>query len=162
MQQVFSIPKSFKENFKQGTIMWLFSAPCIYASFLLWQLVIKSDDRSFFVIIAAIVYTLIIFVIIIYTFPIIARYKNSLKNIIKNAVGISLMYLKSTLILLLIVLLLFSIGLALYFWNPYILCFYAFFVPELFIIFVSKIVMKIFLEVEKKNEEIKTSEIKPK
>ena len=30
--------KGFKQNFKQGTILWAFTAPCIYASYLLWKL----------------------------------------------------------------------------------------------------------------------------
>ena len=39
--------KSFKENFKQGTIIWLFSAPAFYAVTLCWGL-LTGDDAEFF------------------------------------------------------------------------------------------------------------------
>ena len=95
--------KAFKENFKQGTLMWLFTAPCIYADYLIWQLVIKGDGINFIVIVGAILYTAIIALVILYSYPLIARYKNSLRNIIKNAFGVSMLYFKRTLFLLFLV-----------------------------------------------------------
>ena len=29
--------KEFKKNFKQGTLMWMITAPCIYILYLLWH-----------------------------------------------------------------------------------------------------------------------------
>ena len=48
--------KAFKDNFKQGTILWLITAPCIYSCYLIWQLVAKADDVNFVVIAGAIIF----------------------------------------------------------------------------------------------------------
>ena len=139
--------KAFKENFKQGTLMWLFTAPCLYAAYLIWQVVIKSDDINFLIIAGAIVYTAVIAIVILYAYPIIARYKNSLKNIIKNAVGISMMYFKRTLLLLVLV----ALELFIIFWNRYTMIAGILIGPEFIIFTISAIAKKIFLNVEKYN-----------
>ena len=140
--------KAFKENFKQGTIMWLFTAPCIYADYLIWQLVIKSDDINFIIILGAILYTAVIALVILYSYPLIARYKNSLRNIVKNAFGVSMLYFKKTLLILFLVIL----ELAIIFWNRYTLIAGAFIGPEFIIYTISGIAKRIFQKIERNNE----------
>ena len=140
--------KAFKENFKQGTIMWLFTAPCIYADYLIWQLVIKSDDINFVIILGAILYTAVIALVILYSYPLIARYKNSLRNIVKNAFGVSMLYFKKTLLILFLVIL----ELAIIFWNRYTLIAGAFIGPEFIIYTISGIAKRIFQKIERNNE----------
>lgn len=140
--------KAFKENFKQGTLMWLFTAPCIYADYLIWQLVIKGDGINFIVIVGAILYTAIIALVILYSYPLIARYKNSLRNIIKNAFGVSMLYFKRTLFLLFLV----ALEVAIIFWNRYTLIAGAFIGPEFIIYTISAIAKRIFQKIEKSNE----------
>ncbi|MCR4580613.1 MAG: YesL family protein [Treponema sp.] len=139
--------KAFKENFKQGTIMWLFTAPCIYADYLIWQVIIKSDDVNFMIIVGAILYTAVISVIILYSYPIIARYRNSLKNIIKNSVGVTLLYFKRTVFLLFLV----ALELAIIFWNRYTMIAGALIGPEFIIYTISGIAKRIFQRIERNN-----------
>ena len=140
--------KAFKENFKQGTIMWLFTAPCIYADYLIWQLVIKGDGINFIVIVGAILYTAVIALVILYSYPLVARYKNSLSNIIKNAFGVSMLYFKRTLFLLFLV----ALEVAIIFWNRYTLIAGAFIGPEFIIYTISGIAKRIFQKIERNNE----------
>lgn len=140
--------KAFKENFKQGTIMWLFTAPCIYADYLIWQLVIKADDINFIIILGAILYTAVIALVILYSYPLIARYKNSLRNIVKNAFGVSMLYFKRTLFLLFLV----ALEVAIIFWNRYTMIAGALIGPEFIIYTISGIAKRIFQKIERNNE----------
>lgn len=140
--------KAFKENFKQGTIMWLFTAPCIYADYLIWQLVIKADDINFIIILGAILYTAVIALVILYSYPLIARYKNSLRNIVKNAFGVSMLYFKKTILILFLV----ALELAIIFWNRYTMLAGALIGPEFIIYTISGITKRIFQKIERNNE----------
>lgn len=93
--------KAFKTNFKQGTLLWAFTAPCIYALCLMWPL-IKDGEGNFITITGAVVFTVIVIFALLYSYPMIARYENNLKKIIRNSIGISFQYFKKTIILVVI------------------------------------------------------------
>lgn len=94
--------KGFKSNFKQSTIMWCITAPCLYLGWLMWQYIIKGDAGAL-VIIGAIVYSAIVIVTNIYTYPLMARYENSLKQTVKNSFGICMQYFTKTLFMIFII-----------------------------------------------------------
>ena len=146
--------KGFKQNFKQGTILWAFTAPCIYASYLLWKLVINADDLNIFFIIGAAVYTLIEAVFIVFSYPIIARYYIKLKTAVKNSFGTALLYLKSTVLIFIIV----ALETAFFFWNKYTMFSAIVIGPELIIFTVSYVLKKVFVNIEKSNAKKETAE----
>ncbi len=148
--------KGFKQNFKQGTILWAFTAPCIYASYLLWKLVITADDLNIFFIIGAAVYTLIEAVFIVFSYPIIARYYIKLKTAVKNSFGTALLYLKSTVLIFIIV----ALETAFFFWNKYTMFSAIVIGPELIIFTVSYVLKKVFVNIEKSNAKKETAETK--
>lgn len=137
--------KYFKQNFKQGTLMWLVTAPQIYLLYLLWQLVFKSDDINAIVIIGVIFLTALSISMNIYSYPLIARYENSLKKIIKNSFGISIQYFGKTIILIAVIALEFFLIL----WNRWTLLVGIIIGPEFVIYTISGVSKKIFLQIEK-------------
>lgn len=137
--------KEFKKNFKQGTLMWMITAPCIYILYLLWQLVIKSEDINIIVIIGVILLTAMAISINLYSYPLIARYENSLRNIIKNSFGICLQYFVKTIILTVVVVI--EIGIIM--WNRWTLLAGIIIGPEFIIYTISGVSKKIFLQIEK-------------
>ena len=137
--------KYFKQNFKQGTLMWLFTTPQIYLLYLLWQLVFKSDDINAIIIIGVIFLTALSISMNIYSYPLIARYENSLKKIIKNSFGISIQYFGKTIILIAVIALEFFLIL----WNRWTLLVGIIIGPEFVIYTISGVSKKIFLQIEK-------------
>lgn len=136
--------KAFKENFKQGTLMGLITLPSIYALYILWQIVIKADDINFLVILGVILGTAIVIAMNLYTYPMIARYDNSLKNIIKNSTGICIQYFKKTLILVVLV----GIEVLMILWNKVTVFVGILIGPEFIIFTISAISMQIFRAIE--------------
>lgn len=136
--------KAFKENFKQGTLMWCITAPCIYACYIIWQVVVKAEDINFIVILGAIIFTALVIVFNIYTYPMIARYKNSLKNIIKNSLGITLVYFWKTILMILLV----GLEIAIICWNRYTLIAGFLIGPEFIIYTISGMSKRIFMKIE--------------
>ena len=137
--------KAFKQNFKQGTLMWLITAPCIYILYLLWQMVIKSEDINAIVIIGVILLTAIAISINLYSYPLIARYENSLKKIIKNSFGICVQFFIKTLILIAVV----AVEIIIIMWNRWTLLAGIIIGPEFIIYTISGVSKKIFLQIEK-------------
>ena len=78
--------KAFKENFKQSFIIWLvflaITAVCIL-DFRMLQAMGISDNRIFGIIIGTIY--LFVCLTIMYSFPILSRFENTLSQTVKNA-----------------------------------------------------------------------------
>ncbi|MCR5285364.1 MAG: DUF624 domain-containing protein [Treponema sp.] len=142
-----SFIKAFRQNFKQATIMWCITAPLLYLAYLIWQVVLKADSTEYFflLILGAILYTALLIVFNLYTYPLIARYENSLKNMIKNSLGICLTYFGRTVLILALLLL----EGAIIFWNRWTILAGLFFGPEFMIFTISGIAKKIFLQIER-------------
>lgn len=142
-----SFIKAFRQNFKQATIMWCITAPLLYLAYLIWQVVLKADSTEYFflLILGAILYTALLIVFNLYTYPLIARYENSLKNMIKNSLGICLTYFGRTVLILALLLLEGTI----IFWNRWTILAGLFFGPEFMIFTISGIAKKIFLQIER-------------
>lgn len=81
----------------------------------------------------------------IYSYPLIARYENSLKKIIKNSFGISIQYFGKTIILIAVIALEFFLIL----WNRWTLLVGIIIGPEFVIYTISGVSKKIFLQIEK-------------
>lgn len=143
-----SFVKAFKANWKQGTILWLIAAVAIYALYLDAQLLIKTEDPSYFLIIASVVSFLFVFFALLYAFPLSARYENKWYMHIKNSFILSFRYFKKTMFLLLILVL--EIGL--FVWNNKTIILLVLIGPMVCIYTVAGTSRKIFAEIDDRNK----------
>lgn len=92
--------KSFKENFKQATIIWLIMLLIILihvGDFLIFRY--SGISFSKVVIIAVIAVACLLYMISLYVFPLLCRFENSIKNIFKNALILAFANLPKTLLM---------------------------------------------------------------
>ena len=136
--------KAFKDNFKQGTIMWLLTGPSIYACYLIWQVISKGENINFLVITGAILFTAFVLFFSLYAYPLLARYENTIPKTIKNSFAISTMFFPRTLFMVFIVVL----ECLIFLWNRWTMLAGILLGPELVIYTVSGITKRIFLITE--------------
>lgn len=95
--------KAFASNFKKSTILWLIilAAACVSgADFYVSGMMVAPLNNIFRVIF--IVLGFIVLSVFIYVFPLTARYENSVKNTLKNALLLSIAKLPYTLLMIVI------------------------------------------------------------
>lgn len=83
--------QAFRDNFKQTTLVWLVGGGVIlFMSFDIWLL--RLVEGTFGQVYRMILFVLILFfvMIMVYTFALLARFENTIKNTIKNALVLSL------------------------------------------------------------------------
>lgn len=83
--------KAFRDNFKQTTLIWLAGGGLIlFMMFDIWLL--RLVEGTFGQVYRMILFVLILFfvMIMVYTFALLARFENAIKNTIKNALVLSL------------------------------------------------------------------------
>jgi len=91
--------KAFKDNFKQATLAWIL---VILAGVIIWAELYVSNIyegqlMGTFYTILAMVEIFVLMMIMVYLFPLISRFENSLKNQIKNSFLLAISNLGSTL-----------------------------------------------------------------
>lgn len=92
--------KSFRQNFKQATVIWMIMLFCILVlgadAFL-----IGGMSGALGSVVALIVIVLGIFLIMtgVYVFPVLARFDNTVKNTFKNALIMAVRHLPSTIVI---------------------------------------------------------------
>ncbi|WP_167955208.1 YesL family protein [Anaerosporobacter faecicola] len=92
--------RSFKENFKQSTIIWLimlFLGAVLTFNVSFW-FTMKSTIGNILGTLISIALLLFVFTLF-YVFPILARFENTVKQTMKNALFISLQNLKQTILI---------------------------------------------------------------
>ena len=94
-----SFVKAFRENWKQGTILWIITVIAIYAIYLDFQFFEVTDGNPIGFLIIGILSIAVVVMGLIYAYPLAARYENSIKNILMNSMDISRKYFARTLIL---------------------------------------------------------------
>lgn len=95
--------KSFKENFKQATVINLIMivvGVILYLDLHVAKSMPGSAGQIFHVIFMA--FALVYFVVFLYVYPILARFYNTVKNTIKNALFMAIRHLPYTVIMILI------------------------------------------------------------
>lgn len=103
--------KSFVQNFKQATVIWLFMLLVIMVFAGDWLIFRASADtfpKALVVGVAAI--GIIVLMVAVYVFPLLARFDNSVKNTIHNAALLALGNLPKTLLMIIIYAIPFVIG----------------------------------------------------
>lgn len=99
-----SFIKAFKENWKQGTALWIITVIAAYAIYLDFQLFNAVEGNPFLFLIIGIVSCFIIVLSLLYAYPLVARYENTLIRTIQNSFEISKRYFVRTLFLIIVVL----------------------------------------------------------
>lgn len=102
--------KSFKENFKQATIIWFFYglifgiaiSDMIFVNAGLLKGMLNGNSVSNVVKISVLVTSILIFVSYLYVFPLLAKFENTVINTIKNSFIIGIRHLPSTLAMIVI------------------------------------------------------------
>ena len=139
--------KSFKQNFKQGTGIWLILLVVILVLLFDFRFVtndayaamISTEAVKNVLMVATMAVGVIWVFIYLYVFPILARFENSVKNTIRNAFFMSIRHLPKT--LLMIVIYIVPVVL-MYFFNTAMLLVFIMFSAIAY--FCSKMFVKIF------------------
>lgn len=86
---------AWKTNFKQSTIMWIFSL--IAFSLLFMNLTLKTDGTTSLVMRFIMILSMILYLMItLYAFPLLAKFDNTIKHTIVNAFLMSLRHFLTT------------------------------------------------------------------
>lgn len=95
--------KSFKENFRQSTIIWMILLIIGIFIGIDYRIVLAQGGGFFkvFLYVLSITTVLLLF-LLLYVFPVLAKFYNSIKATVKNAFLMSLRHLPYTLIMLLV------------------------------------------------------------
>jgi uncharacterized membrane protein YesL len=140
--------KAFKENWKQGTLLGIITVIAFYAVYLDFELVRVSGDGSVLLLIIGIVSVFVAIMALSYSFPLIARYENTLFGTIQNSLHISRRFFGRTLLMLVIIWIEF---LVLQF-NEIMLFFAIIIGPGLIIFTIAAFSKRIFVMLEKEME----------
>lgn len=111
-----SFLKSFRENFKQATVIWLIALAAgaiLVVDFLILRNASDSVSTVMKVLIAAL--ALLYAMVVLYVFPILSKFENSVKATIRNAFIIAVADLPRTILMLVIT----GAAVVLTFWNAY-------------------------------------------
>lgn len=96
--------KSFKENFKQATIIWLVMLLMIVVLITDFMVVTGSPQTGYMKVLQAAVWfvSVLLAVTALYVFPVLAKFDNTILKTVKNALIISLMQFPKTILMLVI------------------------------------------------------------
>lgn len=94
--------KAFKENWKQGTALEVIMLIAFYAIYLDFQFFNALEGNPTIFLVIGIASIVIAVSALIYTFPLIARYENTLFHTIQNSIDITRKYFGKTILMVLI------------------------------------------------------------
>lgn len=95
--------KSFKQNFKQATILWLLMLLVVFVyigDFLIFSYSGLKFPTALVVIILAI--ALVLVMVAVFVFPVLSRFDNSVKNTLKNAFCMAVLNLPKTVLIIIL------------------------------------------------------------
>lgn len=139
--------KAFKENFKQGTMLFIITVVAVYAVYLDFQLFEAVEGNPIIFLIIGIVSCFIVGLSLLYAYPLIARYDNSIIKTIQNSFEISKRYFPRTIFLIIIVL----FELFIFQYNSTMLFFGILIGPAFVIFTIAAFSKRTFQQIEKDN-----------
>lgn len=144
-----SFIKAFKENWKQGTVLGLLTLAASYVVYLNLALFDAIESNPIPLLIIGILAGVYFLISLLYAFPLVARYQNSLLKTLSNSRQICIRYFGKTILLLFLVAIMILIG----FYN-YTTMIFVFLIGPAFLIFlISFFAKRIFQKIEKEQEE---------
>ena len=142
-----SFLKAFRENWKQGTLLWLITAAAVYAIYLDFQFFEAFEGNPMIFLIVGIASTILAVSALLYAYPLSARYENTLFRTINNSIEISRRYFGRTLILVVVL----GVELIVFQYNATMLFFAIILGPGFMIFTVASFSKRLFLLIEKEN-----------
>lgn len=98
--------RSFKENFKQATVIWLLVllVVAVFAGdFLIYRMMPDQIPGFIMIVVAILAYLLL--GTVVYVFPVLSRFDNTIKNTIKNAFILSVANIPFTILIIILLVL---------------------------------------------------------
>ncbi len=95
--------RSFKENFKQATVIWLLVlvvAAIFAGDFLIYRMMPDQIPTFIMIVVAVLAYLLL--GTTVYVFPVLSRFDNTIKNTIKNAFILSIANIPFTILFIIL------------------------------------------------------------
>ncbi|MDE5950653.1 MAG: YesL family protein [Acetatifactor sp.] len=142
-----SFLKAFRENWKQGTLLWLITAAAVYAIYLDFQFFEALEGNPMIFLIVGIASTILAVSALLYAYPLSARYENTLFRTINNSIEISRRYFGRTLMLVVVL----GVELIVFQYNATMLFFAIILGPGFMIFTVASFSKRLFLLIEKEN-----------
>lgn len=140
-----SFIKAFKENWKQGTALWIITVIAAYAVYLDFQLFNAVEGNPIIFLMIGIISCFIIVLSLLYAYPLAARYENTLIKTIQNSFEISKRYFGRTLLLIIVVL----FEILIFQFNTTMLFFGILIGPAFLIFTIASFSKRIFQQIEK-------------
>ncbi|MCI7790134.1 MAG: YesL family protein, partial [Lachnospiraceae bacterium] len=140
-----SFIKAWKENWKQGTVLWLLSIVAFYAVYLDFQLFEAVEGNPIMFLIIGMVSCFIVILCLIYAYPLMARYENTLVRTIQNSYRIARKYFGRTVMLAFVL----AVEYVIFQFNTTMLLLGIAVGPAIMIFTIAGISKRIFQEIEK-------------
>lgn len=137
--------KAFKANWKQGLVMSFITIICVWAVYLDFRIFSVVEENAYVFLIIGIVAAYVLGFSLLYAYPLLARYENTVMNTLKNSFRISMKYFLRSLLLVLLV----AFEIAIMFWKLTTLILIVIVGPAFVMLTVSSFAIIIFRELEK-------------
>lgn len=133
---------SFKENFKQATILWVVIAAVFLLLGMDWYLVMQMESTMMVRVLRAGIFiaAIVILMICFYVFPLLARYRLTNREIVKNAVIFAILNFSKNMLAIGLLILFGCLCDYVYQGLPIYLCVF----PGIMLFYIGKISVKIF------------------
>lgn len=105
--------KEFKANLKKGSILGVIAMLACYAVYLDFQLYHAAKQHNMMFLIVGVIGIYLIFMHMVYAFPLLARYENSIVNTMRNSYSIAAKFLGRTVFLAVLLV----VEMAIILWN---------------------------------------------
>lgn len=140
-----SFVKAFKENWKQGMILGIISVIAVYAVYLDFQLFEAVEGNPILFLIIGMVSCFVVIMCLIYAYPLMARYENTLIRTIQNSYRIGRKYFARTVMLVFVL----AVEYVVFNFNTTMLFFGIAVGPAMMIFTIAGVSKRIFQEIEK-------------
>lgn len=142
-----SFVKAFKENWKQATALWAITVVALYAVYLDFQLFNAVEGNPILFLIIGMFSAALVVCALLYSYPLLARYENTLVKTIQNSLDISRKYFGRTLLLVIVL----ALEWAVFQFNTTMLFFWFLIGPGFMIFTIAAFSKRVFLIIEKEN-----------
>lgn len=137
--------KAFKANWKQGIPMSFITLICIWTIYLDFQIFSKAQEHQVVFLVIGIIAAYIFTFSLLYVYPLLARYENTILNSIRNSFNIGMRYFLRSLLLIIIV----AFELAIMLWNTKTWILLIIVGPAFIMLTISSFAIMIFRDIEK-------------
>lgn len=137
--------KAFKENWKQGIAMSFITVICVWAVYLDFQIYNAATENAMVFLIIGIIAAYIFVFSLLYAYPLLARYENTVLNTLQNSFRISMKYFLRSVLLVVLV----AFEIAVMIWNEKTLILIVIVGPAFVMLTISGFAMAIFRDLEK-------------